>query len=133
MSPEPGGTFWARLSRWSPTRGSAAVARSELPGAVLLMLYSGTIIHLGGGLIEWHLLVFVGMSALILYYDWLPIVVAAVTIAIHHILLDEFLPQAVFKDGQSHSVRLCCMRRLSSCTLLDVCSWLSVCAAAPQP
>src|SRR6478672_6514745 len=42
-------------------------------GAVLLMLYSGTIIHLGGGLIEWHFHVFVAMAALILYYDWLPI------------------------------------------------------------
>src|SRR5438067_1580895 len=52
-------------------------------GAVLLMLDSGLIIHLGGGLVEWHFHVFVGLALLILYYDWLPIVVAAVTVALH--------------------------------------------------
>jgi methyl-accepting chemotaxis protein len=68
-------------------------------GAMLLMLYSGVIIHLGAGLVEWHFHVFVAMAALILYYDWLPIVVAAATIALHHIILDEVLPQAVFNHG----------------------------------
>jgi methyl-accepting chemotaxis protein len=68
-------------------------------GAVLVMLYSGVIIHLGGGYVEWHFHVFIAMAALILYYDWRPIVAAAVTIALHHILLDELLPQAVFNHG----------------------------------
>src|ERR1700730_16524199 len=94
MSPEA----WWHILGEAVAPGAAALVAYHLfrgrrafraAGAVLLMLYSGTIIHLGGGLIEWHFLVFVGMSALILYYDWLPIVVAAVTIAIHHILLDE--------------------------------------------
>jgi methyl-accepting chemotaxis protein len=78
----------------------------RLIGAVLLMLYSGAIIHLGGGLIEWHFHVFVSLALLILYYDWAPIVVAAATVAIHHIILDEVLPTAVFKDGQSHGIVL---------------------------
>jgi len=72
-------------------------------GAALLMLYSGVIIHLGGGLVEWHFHVFVCLALLILYYDWLPIVVAAGTIAVHHILLDEILPQALFNHGDSPS------------------------------
>jgi methyl-accepting chemotaxis protein len=71
--------------------------------AVLLMLYSGVIIHLGAGLVEWHFHVFVGMAMLLLYYDWLPIVAAAVTIALHHILLDEILPTAVFNHGDAPS------------------------------
>src|SRR5690348_9171113 len=50
--------------------------------AVLLMLYSGVIIHLGQGMVEWHFHVFVAMAMLLLYYDWLPIVAAAVTIAV---------------------------------------------------
>jgi methyl-accepting chemotaxis protein len=76
-------------------------------GAVLLMLYSGTIIHLGGGLIEWHFHVFVSLALLVLYYDWLPIVVAAGTVAIHHILLDEIMPHAVFQSGvQSRGIVL---------------------------
>src|ERR1051325_2336971 len=70
-------------------------------GAVLLMLYSGVIIHLGAGLVEWHFHVFVGMAMLLLYYDWLPIAAAAVTICVHHILLDELLPTAVFNHGDA--------------------------------
>jgi methyl-accepting chemotaxis protein len=41
----------------------------RIVGALLLMLYSGVIIHLGGGMIEWHFHVFVGMAMLVLYYD----------------------------------------------------------------
>jgi methyl-accepting chemotaxis protein len=70
-------------------------------GAVLLMMYSGVIIHLGGGLVEWHFHIFVAMGMLVLYYDWLPIVVAAGTAAVHHILLDEILPTALFDHGDS--------------------------------
>ena len=72
-------------------------------GAVLIMLYSGVLIHLGNGWVEWHFHVFIMMAALILYYDWLPIVVAAATIALHHIILDEFLPQVVFNHGTEPS------------------------------
>jgi len=75
----------------------------RLIAAVLLMLYSGVIIHLGAGLVEWHFHVFVAMAMLVLYYDWRPIVAAAVTIAIHHIILDEVLPTAVFNHGTEPS------------------------------
>jgi methyl-accepting chemotaxis protein len=71
--------------------------------AVLLMLYSGVIIHLGAGLVEWHFHVFVAMAMLVLYYDWRPIVAAAITIALHHIILDEVLPTAVFNHGTEPS------------------------------
>ena len=60
--------------------------------------------HLGAGLVEWHFHVFVAMAALVLYYDWLPIVAAAATIAVHHIILDEVLPQSVFNHGDLPSM-----------------------------
>jgi methyl-accepting chemotaxis protein len=72
-------------------------------GAVLLMTYSGVIIHLGAGMVEWHFHIFVSLALLILYYDWLPIVAAAAFIAVHHILLDELLPQALFDHGPTPS------------------------------
>ena len=72
-------------------------------GAVLLMLYSGVIIHLGAGLVEWHFHIFVAMAMLVLYFDWLPIVVAAGTAAVHHIVLDEVLPTALFNHGDALS------------------------------
>jgi methyl-accepting chemotaxis protein len=77
-------------------------------GAVLLMVNSGALIHLGGGLIEWHFHVFVSLALLILYYDWLPIVLAAGFIAVHHIILDELLPSAVFNhlDAPSRGIVL---------------------------
>src|SRR5579864_4806046 len=75
----------------------------RIAAGVLLMLYSGVIIHAGAGLVEWHFHVFVAMAMLVLYYDWRPIVAAAVTIAVHHILLDEVLPTAVFNHGTDPS------------------------------
>ena len=61
-------------------------------GAVLLMGYSGLLIHLSGGMIELHFHVFVGMALLIVYFDWLPISIAAVTIALHHLVLNFVAP-----------------------------------------
>jgi methyl-accepting chemotaxis protein len=82
---------------YSGTRAFRAI------GAVLLMTYSGVIIHLGGGLVEWHFHVFVSLALLILYYDWLPIVLAAGFIAVHHVVLDELLPTALFNHGPAPS------------------------------
>jgi methyl-accepting chemotaxis protein len=82
---------------YSGTRAFRAI------GAILLMVYSGVIIHLGGGLVEWHFHVFVSLAVLIVYYDWLPIVLAAGFIAVHHIVLDEILPTALFNHGPSPS------------------------------
>lgn len=82
---------------YSGTRAFRAI------GAMLLMTYSGVIIHLGGGLVEWHFQVFVSLALLILYYDWLPIILAAAFIAVHHIVLDEILPTALFNHGDAPS------------------------------
>jgi len=80
---------------WSGTR------MFRVAGAFILMLDSGVLIHFGNGLIELHFHVFVGLALLIFYYDWLPLVIAAATIAVHHLILDEILPTAVFQNGQN--------------------------------
>src|SRR5258708_30090729 len=82
-------------------KASAGTRMFRLIGAALLMLYSGVLVHFSGGLIEIHFHVFVSMAFLILYYDWLPQVVATIVIAGHHLILDEVAPTAVFKDGES--------------------------------
>jgi methyl-accepting chemotaxis protein len=82
-------------------RMSAGTRLFRLIGAALLMGYSGILVHFTGGLIEMHFHVFVSMAFLILYYDWLPLVVATVVIAVHHIVLDEVAGYALFKDGPS--------------------------------
>jgi methyl-accepting chemotaxis protein len=104
------GQTWQHVTSEAVGPGVAAIAAYALfrntrvfrvLGAVLLMLYSGVIIHLGAGLVEWHFHIFVAMAALVLYYDWAPIVAAAVTVALHHIVLDELLPTALFNHGDA--------------------------------
>ena len=73
-------------------------------GAVLMMGYSGLLIHLSGGMIELHFHVFVGMALLIIYFDWLPISIAGATIALHHLVLNFVAPTSVFANGTSRSV-----------------------------
>ena len=73
-------------------------------GAVLLMGCSAVLIHLSGGMIEMHFHVFVAMGLLIIYFEWLPIAIAGVTIALHHAILSYVMPSSVFQDGGSLSL-----------------------------
>src|ERR1700686_5061308 len=53
--------------------------------AVVFMAFSGLLIHQAHGMIEMHFLIFGLLAFLLFYRDWLPLVVAAVVIAIHHL------------------------------------------------
>ncbi len=94
-------------------------------GAVLLMLYSGVLIHLGNGWVEWHFHVFVSLALLVLYYDWRPIVAAAVTVALHHIILDEIMPTAVFNHGTEPSRGMVVLHALFVIIQTSGCVWLA--------
>src|SRR5438094_621940 len=61
---EATGVAVAALVAYALFRGKRAF---RVAGAVLLMLDSGVLIHLGGGLIEWHFHVFVAMALLLIY------------------------------------------------------------------
>ena len=52
-----------------------------------LMLYSAVMIQAQLGRIEMHFHIFAALALLTIYRDWLPVVVAAGTIAVHHLLL----------------------------------------------
>jgi methyl-accepting chemotaxis protein len=56
--------------------------------AAALMILSGVSIHQAHGQIEAHFGVFVGLALLLNYRDWAPLVVAAATIAVHHVVID---------------------------------------------
>lgn len=62
---------------------------SRLSLAVLGMLMVALHIQLSMGLTELHFGVFVFLAFLLVYRDWRPIVVAAATIAVHHIAFDR--------------------------------------------
>jgi methyl-accepting chemotaxis protein len=51
-----------------------------------------------------HFQIFVSLAFLIIYYDWLPIVLAAGLIAVHHVLFNAFWPYSVYKDGPSWTI-----------------------------
>lgn len=81
--------------------------------AICLMLSSAIMIQAQLGRIEMHFHVFVALALLTVYRDWLPIVVAAATIAVHHILLTALqlgevslgdMPVMVFNYGCNWSI-----------------------------
>jgi hypothetical protein len=64
----------------------------------LLMLDSAALIAASGGQIAMHFHVFIAITFLIFYFDWLPIAVATVVIALHHAVGNVLFPQSVFGD-----------------------------------
>lgn len=58
-----------------------------LLAAVLFMLFSAIMIQAQMGRIEMHFHIFAAIPLLLIYRRWLPIVVAAAVIAVHHLLL----------------------------------------------
>lgn len=58
----------------------------SLIAAVCLMLFSVIMIQSALGRIEMHFHIFVALAFLLIYRDWLPIMLAAAIIAVHHLL-----------------------------------------------
>ena len=72
------------------------------------MVLAATLIHQTNGLLETHFTVIVLIALLLYYRDWLPLVVAAAAIAIHHVaffwLQQRGLPYPVFSAGSGIGV-----------------------------
>jgi methyl-accepting chemotaxis protein len=73
-------------------------------GGAALMGYSGLLIFISGGLTAMHFHVWIVLSFLLIYYDWLPIVVASAVIAVHHIAGKVLFPHYLFEMGTSWSM-----------------------------
>lgn len=79
-----------------PTLALCGWLTFALPGALVtrcaiaasLMLMAALQIHQSHGMIETHFAVFVLMSFLLFYRDWIPVAVASALIAAHHLLFD---------------------------------------------
>ena len=71
--------------------------------ALAWMVLAATLIHQTSGLLETHFTVIVLIALLLYYRDWLPLVVAAAAIAVHHVLFfylqQRGLPYPVFTAG----------------------------------
>ena len=73
---------------------------------IACMCFSGLLIHAGRGVIEFHFLIFVELALLIVLRDWLVIVAAAATIAVHHTAFYFLLPTSVFNYQASFGMVL---------------------------
>jgi signal transduction histidine kinase len=71
---------------WKP--GTLA-SRSTI--AVSLIIFSAILIHLSGGLVEMHFHIFAALALLSIYHDWKVFGLAALTVALHH-LVGLFIP-----------------------------------------
>lgn len=78
--------------------------------ATCLMLFSAVMIQAQMGRIEMHFHIFAVLALVIIYRDWLPVVVAAAVIAVHHLLLTWLqmagsevggMPLVIFDHGVS--------------------------------
>lgn len=87
----------------------------SLIAAACLMLYSVILIQATLGRIEMHFHIFVALAFLLIYRDWLTIVVPAAVIAVHHVLFTYLQlnnamlgdsPLMVFNYGCSWSIAL---------------------------
>jgi two-component system sensor histidine kinase/response regulator len=84
---------WARYGTEPVTRYLSAVALMGEP-ALLVYLLAGRDWQM-----DMHMYFFATLALTIAWCDWPVIVIAAITIAIHHLILDLLLPVAVFSRG----------------------------------
>ncbi len=68
---------------------SKGTLTSRLALAVIQSLFVALHIDLARGMTELHFGVFVTLALLLVYLDWRPIVVSALTFAVHHVLFDR--------------------------------------------
>ena len=60
-------------------------AATRIINAFVFMAFSALLIQQAHGMIEMHFSIFVLLAFLLFYRDWLPLVVAAAVIAVHHL------------------------------------------------
>lgn len=73
---------------------------------VAMMFYSGLLIHLSRGMIEAHFHIFVSLAVMIVFANPLVILMAAATIAVHHVGFYFLLPASVFNYQASFGILL---------------------------
>jgi diguanylate cyclase (GGDEF)-like protein/PAS domain S-box-containing protein len=92
------------LAEVTPIAVMAALASTTRVGrrvrvvmtSVGLISSSAVIVHFSGGVIEAHFHFFVVVALISVYYDWLPFLVAIAYTAVHHGLIGNLVPQAVY-------------------------------------
>lgn len=90
------------------TQATSAITRIAF--GISLMIFSALNIQQAHGMIEVHFGIFVGLAMLLYFHDWKPVLAAALTIAVHHLLF-SYLQQSntniyVFENINTFSIVL---------------------------
>jgi signal transduction histidine kinase len=92
-----------------------------------LLTCSAILIHLSGGFIELHFHFFVVVVALTLYEDWVPFLVAAAYVALHHGIMGTIDPKSVYNHpaAQTHPWRWALIHAgfIAAAGAAAVCAW----------
>ncbi len=86
----------------------ATSAATRISFGISLMIFSALHIQQAHGMIEIHFGIFVSLAMLLYFHDWRPVVAAAATIAVHHLLF-SYLQQAdngiyIFESRNNFSI-----------------------------
>ncbi len=86
----------------------ATSAATRISFGISLMIFSALNIQQAHGMLEIHFGIFVSLAMLLYFHDWRPVLAAAVTIAVHHLLF-SYLQQSnasiyVFENRNTFSI-----------------------------
>jgi len=86
----------------------ATSAATRISFGISLMIFSALHIQQAHGMLEIHFGIFVSLAMLLYFHDWRPVVAAAATIAVHHVLF-SYLQQAdngiyIFESRNNFSI-----------------------------
>ena len=91
----------SRPSPWPPASPASASGAAATLVSVGLITSSAVLVHIWGGVIEAHFHFFVMIVLLSLYEDWLPFLVAAAYVVIHHGLTGALEPHPVYNHADA--------------------------------
>jgi signal transduction histidine kinase len=95
-----GGVALAALAVLAMSRCWTHRVRAAL-ATVGLILASSLLVHLSGGFIEAHFHFFVVMAVIVLYQDWMPFLLALISVVVDHGLVGTLAPMMVYNHSSA--------------------------------
>ena len=95
-----GGLILMGLAVLASRRGLANRLRAAL-ATVGLILASSLVVHLSGGFIESHFHFFVMMAVIVLYQDWMPFLLALISVVVDHGIIGTLAPMMVYNHSSA--------------------------------
>jgi signal transduction histidine kinase len=97
-----GGVTLAGIAVLAMNQGMRTRLRAAL-ATVGLILASSLLVHLSGGFIESHFHFFVMMAVIVLYQDWMPFLLALLSVVVDHGIIGTLAPTLVYNHaGAQH-------------------------------